>query len=129
MPAGVALSRMYRGMHHPTDLLGAALLTTLWIGLLWWVIRPNTPDAGPSAAGEDAADPDLGSRVPDAPGGGRGGEPDDGPGSGPGGAPGSAPGSGPGSGPGGASGGAVGGELGDRRAPAPREPARPGVRR
>lgn len=41
MPAGVALSRMYRGMHHPTDLLGATVLTTLWIGLLWWVIRPN----------------------------------------------------------------------------------------
>ena len=34
MPAGVALSRMYRGMHHPTDLLGAVLLTTLWILLL-----------------------------------------------------------------------------------------------
>jgi undecaprenyl-diphosphatase len=41
MPAGVALSRMYRGMHHPTDVLGAAVLTTVWIGLLWWVIRPN----------------------------------------------------------------------------------------
>jgi undecaprenyl-diphosphatase len=41
MPLGVALSRMYRGMHHPTDLLGAALLATLWVGLLWWVIRPN----------------------------------------------------------------------------------------
>ena len=41
MPVGVALSRMYRGMHHPTDFLGAAVLTTLWVGLLWWVIRPN----------------------------------------------------------------------------------------
>jgi undecaprenyl-diphosphatase len=41
MPAGVAVSRMYRGMHHPTDVLGAAVLTTLWIGLLWWVVRPN----------------------------------------------------------------------------------------
>ncbi|MEV4714687.1 phosphatase PAP2 family protein [Micromonospora sp. NPDC049374] len=41
MPAGVALSRMYRGMHHPTDLLGAAILTALWVGLLWWVLRPN----------------------------------------------------------------------------------------
>jgi undecaprenyl-diphosphatase len=45
MPAGVALSRMYRGMHHPTDLLGAALLTTLWVGLLWWVLRPNVRPA------------------------------------------------------------------------------------
>ncbi|MDG4833475.1 phosphatase PAP2 family protein [Solwaraspora sp. WMMD1047] len=41
MPAGVALSRMYRGMHHPTDLFGAAILTALWVGLLWWVLRPN----------------------------------------------------------------------------------------
>lgn len=41
MPAGVALSRMYRGMHHPTDLLGAAILTALWAGLLWWVLRPD----------------------------------------------------------------------------------------
>ncbi|MFY1577341.1 phosphatase PAP2 family protein [Verrucosispora sp. WMMD703] len=41
MPAGVALSRLYRGMHHPTDLLGAAILTALWVGLLWWALRPN----------------------------------------------------------------------------------------
>jgi membrane-associated phospholipid phosphatase len=41
MPAGVALSRMYRGEHHPTDVLGAAVLTALWIGVLWWTIRPN----------------------------------------------------------------------------------------
>jgi undecaprenyl-diphosphatase len=32
---------MYRGEHHPTDVLGAALLTTLWLALLWWTIRPN----------------------------------------------------------------------------------------
>ena len=41
MPAGVALSRMYRGMHHPTDLLGASVLTALWVVLLWWVLRPE----------------------------------------------------------------------------------------
>ena len=41
MPVGVAISRMYRGMHHPTDFMGAILLTALWIGLLYWVIRPN----------------------------------------------------------------------------------------
>ena len=49
MPAGVALSRMYRGMHHPTDLMGAAILTTLWVGLLWWVIRPGTDQVRPDA--------------------------------------------------------------------------------
>jgi undecaprenyl-diphosphatase len=41
MPAGVALSRMYRGMHHPSDLLGASVLTVLWVVLLWWVLRPD----------------------------------------------------------------------------------------
>ena len=41
MPAGVALSRMYRGMHHPTDFLGAGVLTACWITLLWFVLRPN----------------------------------------------------------------------------------------
>jgi undecaprenyl-diphosphatase len=41
MPVAVAVSRMYRGMHHPTDSLGAVLLSALWIGLLYWVLRPN----------------------------------------------------------------------------------------
>ncbi|MEV0152501.1 phosphatase PAP2 family protein [Micromonospora sp. NPDC050686] len=41
MPVGVAVSRMYRGMHHPTDFMGAILLSALWLGLLYWVVRPN----------------------------------------------------------------------------------------
>jgi membrane-associated phospholipid phosphatase len=41
MPAGVALSRMYRGMHHPTDVLGAAVLTAGWVAVLYWAVRPN----------------------------------------------------------------------------------------
>ena len=41
MPAGVAMSRMYRSMHHPTDFLGAGILTACWITLLWWVLKPN----------------------------------------------------------------------------------------
>jgi undecaprenyl-diphosphatase len=53
MPAGVALSRMYRGMHHPTDLLGASLLTAAWIGVLYWVMRPN---AAAETASEAAAE-------------------------------------------------------------------------
>jgi undecaprenyl-diphosphatase len=52
MPAGVALSRMYRGEHHPTDALGAAVLTALWISVLYWTVRPN---AAPLTAGETAA--------------------------------------------------------------------------
>lgn len=41
MPIGVAISRMYRGMHHPTDFMGAILLGALWMSLLYWVVRPN----------------------------------------------------------------------------------------
>lgn len=41
MPLGVALSRMYRGEHHPTDALGALLLTACWVTLLVTVVRPN----------------------------------------------------------------------------------------
>jgi len=41
MPVGVALSRMYRGEHHPTDVLGAVLLAALWLSVLYWTIRPN----------------------------------------------------------------------------------------
>jgi undecaprenyl-diphosphatase len=45
MPAGVAVSRMYRGMHHPSDVLGAAVLTACWLTLLWFVVRPNADAA------------------------------------------------------------------------------------
>lgn len=41
MPLGVAVSRMYRGMHHPTDVFGACLLAAAWLTVLWWVVRPN----------------------------------------------------------------------------------------
>ena len=44
MPAAVAVSRMYRGMHHPTDVVGAVLLSAMWVSLLWWVVRPDAPD-------------------------------------------------------------------------------------
>ncbi|MEV6595742.1 phosphatase PAP2 family protein [Actinoplanes sp. NPDC051346] len=41
MPLGVAVSRMYRGMHHPTDVLGAMLLTAGWLTVLYFSVRPN----------------------------------------------------------------------------------------
>ncbi|RKN38403.1 phosphatase PAP2 family protein [Micromonospora endolithica] len=56
MPTGVAISRMYRGMHHPTDFMGAIILTALWVGVLYWVLRPNEDVAEgnrPSIESED----------------------------------------------------------------------------
>ena len=47
MPLGVAISRMYRGMHHPTDMMGAAILTAGWLTVLYFSIRPNS-DVAPT---------------------------------------------------------------------------------
>src|SRR5215467_1547079 len=54
MPALVALSRMYRGEHHPTDVLGSLLFSALWITVLTLLIKPGQHDrnrAGPAAGG------------------------------------------------------------------------------
>jgi undecaprenyl-diphosphatase len=41
MPLWVAVSRLYRGMHHPTDLLGAVLLAAAWLVAMVYLVRPN----------------------------------------------------------------------------------------
>jgi len=49
------LWRLYRGMHYPTDVMGAVVLSAMWIGLLWWVMRPgaaNTDDEPATALAE-----------------------------------------------------------------------------
>jgi undecaprenyl-diphosphatase len=48
MPLLVALSRMYRGMHHPTDVVASALLAAAWIPVAYLAIRPhlNLPTPG-----------------------------------------------------------------------------------
>jgi undecaprenyl-diphosphatase len=46
MPLWVALSRMYRGMHHPTDiLLGSVVLAAAWLATTLYTIRPNVDRA------------------------------------------------------------------------------------
>jgi undecaprenyl-diphosphatase len=54
MPVLVALSRMYRGEHHPTDVLGSLLFAALWITTVTLLVRPGQHDrnpADPAAAG------------------------------------------------------------------------------
>ena len=63
MPALVALSRMYRGEHHPTDVLGSLVFAALWITTLTLLIRPGQHDR--NRAGPDAG---SGSHAPAAPG-------------------------------------------------------------
>jgi undecaprenyl-diphosphatase len=53
MPIGVAVSRMYRGEHHPTDILGSLLFAALWLTAATILIGPNARwHAGRPAAGE-----------------------------------------------------------------------------
>jgi undecaprenyl-diphosphatase len=54
MPVLVAISRMYRGEHHPTDVLGSLLLAALWLTAASVLIRPNADARGqahPTASG------------------------------------------------------------------------------
>lgn len=41
MPVLVAISRMYRGEHHPTDIAGSLLFSALWLIAVSALIRPN----------------------------------------------------------------------------------------
>jgi len=41
MPVLVGLSRMYRGEHHPTDILGSLLFSALWLTATTLLINPN----------------------------------------------------------------------------------------
>jgi len=41
MPVLVAISRMYRGEHHPTDVLGSFLFAALWLTATSLLIKPN----------------------------------------------------------------------------------------
>jgi undecaprenyl-diphosphatase len=41
MPVLVGLSRMYRGEHHPTDVVASILFAALWLTATYRLIRPN----------------------------------------------------------------------------------------
>jgi undecaprenyl-diphosphatase len=41
MPSLVALSRMYRGEHHPTDILGSLIFAALWLTATCTLVKPN----------------------------------------------------------------------------------------
>lgn len=40
---GMALSRVYRGVHHPSDTLASVLYASAWLGVCWFVFRPGRP--------------------------------------------------------------------------------------
>jgi undecaprenyl-diphosphatase len=41
MPLWVASSRVYRGMHHPTDALASVVLAACWVTAMIYLVRPN----------------------------------------------------------------------------------------
>jgi undecaprenyl-diphosphatase len=57
MPVAIALSRMYRGEHHPTDVLGSLIFAALWLTATALLIKPNaelpsrSPSRSPSVVG------------------------------------------------------------------------------
>ena len=50
LPLAVGLSRMYRGMHHLTDVLGGVALGGIWLGVVTLVIVAATRSAPRPAA-------------------------------------------------------------------------------
>ena len=57
MPVLVALSRMYRGEHHPTDILGSLVFAALWLTATSVLIKPNANPRALASAPQDAPRP------------------------------------------------------------------------
>jgi undecaprenyl-diphosphatase len=57
MPVLVALSRMYRGEHHPTDILGSLVFAALWLTATTVLIKPNAKSRAQASAARDAPRP------------------------------------------------------------------------
>jgi undecaprenyl-diphosphatase len=60
LPVLVAAARLYRGEHHPTDVLGSLLLAGLWLTATTWLIKPNLVlSASPPTTSRAHRDPKL----------------------------------------------------------------------
>ena len=56
MPVLVATSRMYRGEHHPTDVLGSFIFAALWLTVATMLIKPNAEARGEARQGRSGED-------------------------------------------------------------------------
>jgi undecaprenyl-diphosphatase len=59
MPVLVGLSRMYRGEHHPTDILGSLLFSALWLTAATVLIKPRAHGRAQTAPATRAVGPSL----------------------------------------------------------------------
>ncbi len=57
MPVLVALSRMYRGEHHPTDILGSLVFAALWLTATSVLIKPNADRRAQASADQKTPQP------------------------------------------------------------------------
>jgi len=57
MPVLVAVSRMYRGEHHPTDVLGSLIFAGLWLTATTLLIKPNEADERKRVSGRESKRP------------------------------------------------------------------------
>jgi len=65
MPVMIAAARMYRGEHHPTDILASVLFAALWLTAATLLIQPNAPwPAPPQDRRTQPGNRARGSRVP-----------------------------------------------------------------
>jgi undecaprenyl-diphosphatase len=58
MPILVAASRLYRGEHHPTDVLGSLIFAAIWVPVIYRLVQPNErrDDGPPPSAPQEAVD-------------------------------------------------------------------------
>jgi membrane-associated phospholipid phosphatase len=50
IPLTIACSRVYRGMHYPTDVLAGAMLGTIWLSIVIFYVRSHDAGGRPHAA-------------------------------------------------------------------------------
>src|SRR3954449_278528 len=59
VPAGVALSGLYRGAYRPLDVAGAVLLAMIWLAVATFALDPNVDLHTPPPAVPVAVEPDA----------------------------------------------------------------------
>jgi len=59
MPVLIALSRMYRGEHHPTDIAGSLLFAALWLTATSLLIKPNADRPAGEAVARSPEQPNV----------------------------------------------------------------------